>query len=203
MDNLEQHQREAVEKIARLYDDEPTHSKQVARLALNIFDELKGRLHQYGDYERRLLEFGCLLHDIGYHVCADKHNKHAYDMILRADLGVLTDIEKEIIANLARYHRGKPPKKKHECFESLPDNKTRKLVKDLGAMIRIADGLDRSHTDAIQKIKIVVDEFDAKVTFVLYCRSVSCQAELYGAGKKKDLFEDHFTVNVGFIVQQF
>lgn len=203
MDKLEQLQRKSIEKMSRLYDDEPTHSKQVTKLALNIFDELNSRLFNYTDFERRYLEYGSLLHDIGYYVSADKHNKHAYDLIVKADMPVFTDVDKSIIGNIARYHRGKIPRKKHDNFESLPDSRTKKLVKALSAIIRIADGLDRSHTDVISKIKIVVDEFDSKVTFVLYSRSITCPAELYGANKKKDLFENHFNVNVDFLIQQY
>ena len=108
-----------------------------------------------------------------------------------------------IIANLARYHNSKPPKDKHQNFACIKDDSTKVLIKNLSAFLRIADGLDRSHTDAVKDIKCLIDRFTSTCAFILSVKGGHCSAELYGANKKKDLFEQQFNLDVKFIVQGF
>jgi exopolyphosphatase/guanosine-5'-triphosphate,3'-diphosphate pyrophosphatase len=59
----------------------------------------------------------------------------------------------EIIANVARYHRGAEPKKKHEGFGGLDANDQLR-VRQMAAVLRIAGGLDRSHNQIIRSVQI-------------------------------------------------
>ncbi len=96
--------RQEVLALAEHYDFEDGHSFQDARLALLLFDQtydLHGLTDEYAD----LLEFAAILHDIGYWYDYEDHHKHAYRMIMEADLPALTPREKAIVANIARYHR--------------------------------------------------------------------------------------------------
>jgi len=77
-----------------------------------------------------------------------RHHKHAYYLIKRADLAGLTADEIEMIANLARYHRRALPRRKHATQQALPGN-NRRTLEVLSALLRIADGLDRSHFSVI------------------------------------------------------
>lgn len=201
MNKLEQLQKETVEHLVSKYDNEPTHCRHVTKLALIIFDDLSGILHNYGKTERNYLEYAGLLHDVGYHLSYDKHNKNSYKLLMQCEMPGFTREEQELIANIARYHTGKPPKEKHANFKDILDSKTKKLIKELSAFLRIADGLDRSHTDVIQNIKCIVERDFNTCTFILYARSMSCPAELYGANKKKNLFEDHFNMTVDFKIE--
>jgi exopolyphosphatase/guanosine-5'-triphosphate,3'-diphosphate pyrophosphatase len=198
---LEQVREEAVELLIRKYENEPSHVRQVTKLALKIFDCLKGKLHSYGEYERNLLKYGSLLHDTGYYIEAEKHNKHAYKLIMQEKMAGIMPEEKEIIANIARYHRGGTPKNKHKNFAEIVKKSDKDLIRALSAMVRIADGLDRSHTDAIKEIDCTICQDTRQCTFILTPRSINIPAELYGANKKKNLFEDYFGVDVSFTIQ--
>lgn len=201
MTTLETVQEKTINNILSKYENDPTHVKQVTRLALIIFDELKGILHNYSDYERTLLRDGGLLHDIGWYVNADKHNQGSYSMIMKDSMPGFSQEEKEIVANLARYHTGKPPKPDHKNLETITSKKTLELIKTLSAFLRIADGLDRSHTEVIKDIKCKIDKESRTCTFILHSKSSNCSIELYGAGKKKNLFEEFFGYDVEFVVK--
>jgi exopolyphosphatase/guanosine-5'-triphosphate,3'-diphosphate pyrophosphatase len=123
------------------------HAQQVARLSLNIFDQTRS-VHGMGDKEREWLEYGALLHDVGVHISYERHHRHSYYLIKNGDLRGFDPQEIEVIALIARYHRQATPKKSHEGYGDLK-GPLRKTVKMLSAMVRLAEGLDRSHAQAL------------------------------------------------------
>lgn len=128
------------------------HAQQVAKLALSIFDQTRSA-HGLSDREREWLEYGALLHDIGVHISYEKHHRHSYYLIKNGDLRGFDPVEIEIIALLGRYHRQGKPKKSHEGYGALP-GKLRRTVRTLAAMVRLAEGLDRSHAQALAGIDL-------------------------------------------------
>ncbi len=128
------------------------HAQQVARLALNVFDQTRS-VHGLGDREREWLEFAALLHDIGVHISYERHHRHSYYLIKNGDLRGFAPEEIEIIALIARYHRQAVPKKGHEGYGDL-SGALRRAVKALSAMVRLAEGLDRSHAQALAGIDL-------------------------------------------------
>jgi exopolyphosphatase/guanosine-5'-triphosphate,3'-diphosphate pyrophosphatase len=128
------------------------HAQHVARLALAIFDQTRS-VHGLGDREREWLEYGALLHDIGMHISYERHHRHSYYLIKNGDLRGFEPQEIEAIALIARYHRQGTPKKSHEGYSDLP-GAVRRAVKALAAMVRLAEGLDRSHAQALAGIDL-------------------------------------------------
>ena len=128
------------------------HAQQVARLALNIFDQTRS-VHGLGDREREWLEFGALLHDVGVHISYERHHRHSYYLIKNGDLRGFDPQEIEVIALIARYHRQATPKKSHEGYGDLKGAQ-RRTVRVLSAMVRLAEGLDRSHAQALAGIDL-------------------------------------------------
>ena len=183
--------------LGRSYSFEEGHSLQDARLAVRLFD-LTADLHRLDDEWRDLLYCAALLHDIGYAQGYESHHKTAYKLISKACLPGLTDREGQIVANIARYHRGAQPKLEHEGFAAL-DADDREAVEKLGAILRLADGLDRSHTDAVQDLEVWLD--GARLVVLVDC-PLGCEAEIL-AGEKKgrwlgDLFGLQVEVRSGF-----
>jgi exopolyphosphatase/guanosine-5'-triphosphate,3'-diphosphate pyrophosphatase len=128
------------------------HAQQVARLALNIFDQTRS-VHRLSDREREWLEYGALLHDVGVHISYERHHRHSYYLIKNGDLRGFDPQEIEIIALIARYHRQATPKKSHEGYGDLKGS-ARQTVKVLSAMVRLAEGLDRSHAQALAGVDL-------------------------------------------------
>ena len=160
------------------------HSTHVAGMALQFFDEFKNELN-LEESDRELLEYATLMHDIGYYISYRKHHKHALYIIRHADLRGFTEDEIDIMANVARYHRRSTPSKGHFLYKKL-EKPLRKKVKNLAAFLRIADGLDRSHYQNVQKLEI--DNREDKI--LLYIKTMGDpELEIWGATRKADLLQ--------------
>jgi exopolyphosphatase / guanosine-5'-triphosphate,3'-diphosphate pyrophosphatase len=126
------------------------HNLQTARLAVRLFD-VTASLHSFGAREREWLEYAALLHDVGYSIHYRSHHKHSYYLIASAGLAGFGQEEIEIIAHVARYHRGAGPKSKHATFAALRPWQ-QKTVRRLAVLLRIADALDRTHASRVHEI---------------------------------------------------
>jgi exopolyphosphatase/guanosine-5'-triphosphate,3'-diphosphate pyrophosphatase len=178
---------ERVRQFARRCRSNERHCAHVASLATAMFDQLR---EPYGMPEegRDVLLAATLLHDVGYLINHAKHHKHAYHLIMHAELGGFSAREVELIANVARYHRRAFPKKSHENFARLdPDDQ--RLVRQLAGILRVADGLDRTHTQAVSGVRCEVSAHRARVA-VLSPRSP--RVELWDAERKAGLFQQAF-----------
>jgi exopolyphosphatase/guanosine-5'-triphosphate,3'-diphosphate pyrophosphatase len=116
------------------------------------------------------------------------HHIHSYDMLIHAELPTLTHREVELIANIARYHRGPAPRASHANFHHLGDDDQR-LVRHLAGILRVADGLDRLHTQNVTGVTVEVES--EWVRFEAHAEE-DPTVNLEFARKKADLFEDAF-----------
>ncbi len=138
---------ETVLATAETYRYEADHARQVTRLALRLFDETRP-MHRLGAEARFLLRCGALLHDIGWIEGQKGHHKASLRLILETDRLPFNERERLIIGSIARYHRGALPKDKHEHFAALsPVDQWR--VSILAGLLRVADGLDRTHRSVV------------------------------------------------------
>jgi len=129
------------------------HATHVAQLCLAMFDQTRG-VHGLGDAEREWLEYAALLHDIGVHISYERHHRHSHYLIRNGGLRGFEPVEVDIIALIARYHRQAVPKKSHEEYAALRGT-ARQTVRTLAAMVRLAEGLDRSHSQAVSAVDFV------------------------------------------------
>lgn len=134
------------------YDEEPSHSDHVAKLALQLFDGLAS-WHGLGGRERDLLDGAALLHDIGWSQTPDGrgHHKQSARLITQQAWKGFSPGEVKMVATIARYHRKSPPKPEHAEFHALPAGAQR-TVMILGGLLRVADALDRTHTQKIARL---------------------------------------------------
>lgn len=186
-------QRDLILALARRYDFEESHALQDERLALRLFDEM-ARLgfHRLAE-QRCLLSYAALLHDIGYVEGYEAHHKTAFRLISTATIPGLTPREQTLIAHIARYHRGSTPDPtKHAAFAALPPE-DRGLIEQLGAILRFADGLDRSHTNAVHDLRC---ELDGDRLIVMLIPGVGDETERWAGAKKARWLEAVFGVSV-------
>jgi len=179
--------RDAVLEFAASCHVDEEHARHVARLALLIFETV-ARPFKFGEKEARILEAAALLHDIGYFINYSAHHKHSYHLIRHADLFGFTPRERELVANVARYHRKSLPKKKHEEFMRLsaPD---RELVSRLGGILRLADGLDRRRTGSVATLDCLLSPGKLRIRLA---GADDLSVELFGGKIKGDLFQEAF-----------
>jgi len=178
--------------LARRCHIPEVHSLHVAGLALRLFDQTSS-LHGMGPTERDWLEYAAVLHDSGYLINPRQHHKHAYYLIKNSDLDGLTAEEIDVVANVARYHRRALPSLKHEPFAKLPP-RLKRVVKILASLLRISDGLDRTHFSVVQTIDVTV----GKTVLVQAVVSGDAEMELWAAKNRADLFEQVFRRRVEF-----
>ncbi len=172
---------------------ERNHALQVAKLALDIFRPL-ARPFNLGEREKRILEAAAILHDVGYFINYSSHHKHSYHLIRHADLFGFTPRERELIANVARYHRKALPKKKHDQFMRLSVD-DRKTVSRLGGILRLADGLDRSRTGMVSLLEPI---FSPSRLLLRLEGSGDLSVEIFGGSAKSDLFREAFDLKLVF-----
>ncbi len=186
--------RQSVLEFARSCRFDEPHSRHVAGMALAIFDAMAKEFHLKKP-ERRMLEAAAYLHDIGYFISYNSHHKHSYHLIRHADLFGFTPQEREMIAQIARYHRKSLPKKKHVEFLRMSE-KDQQTVCRLGGILRLTDGLDRRRSCLVEMVELVRsgDVFRMKL---LGTEDIS--VEIFGGNAKKDLFEKAFGGNIVFV----
>lgn len=196
--HLSELRRRSVLKLMDLMDEDPRHSQEVTRLALQLFDEIAG-WHGLGDDSREVLEAAALLCNIGLFVSHAGHHKHSYYIIRNSEqLTGFTDRELELIAQVARYHRKSMPKPSHEAFAALPPE-DQERVRTLAGLLRVAIGLDRNHAGKVERVHSRAaaggpDRLAATGERPLVIEVVSkdgedVSLELYAASQRKDLLQ--------------
>ncbi|AFZ37674.1 Ppx/GppA phosphatase [Stanieria cyanosphaera PCC 7437] len=185
-------------KIAHKYQVNLDFSERVANFALSIFDQTKEILHNWGSLERELLWSAAILHNCGIYISHSSHHKHSYYLIRNAEILGFNELELELIANIARYHRKSKPKKKHEAYQKIPSKESQLIIKQLSAILRLAVALDRRQKGAIAKVKCTYNQ-DTKILYLNLIASElgdDCALELWSLDYKKVVFEEEYGIKV-------
>jgi exopolyphosphatase / guanosine-5'-triphosphate,3'-diphosphate pyrophosphatase len=182
--------------VGRKFNYDEAHSLQIAAIAEKIFDRL-ATIYDLPRHDRTLLSAAALLYDIGYAVAHSEYHKHSLYLIKHAELTGFSEPERCVIANVARYHRGKMPTEKHPEFAVLSET-DKKTVWRLGAILRLADGLDKSCESSVESIEITSNGRD--LLFEIEC-ATDCDFEI--AQEKAAMFEQTFDCRVIFMCRPF
>jgi exopolyphosphatase/guanosine-5'-triphosphate,3'-diphosphate pyrophosphatase len=190
--------RRSIHQLAERCDDDPAHSAHVARLAVELFDGL-APLHGLDQTAREYLEAGALLANVGLVVAHSKHHLHAYYVVRNSELAGLTDLEIEIIAQVARYHRKSEPKASHPEYAAL-DARNQALVRALAGILRVAIGLDRSHRGHVAGVHV---ELRGKRVVVIVEAEPGADIglELHAANERKSLLEQVLDRRVDLVLR--
>jgi exopolyphosphatase/guanosine-5'-triphosphate,3'-diphosphate pyrophosphatase len=158
---------------------------------LQLFDETRN-LHGLGLEHRLLLEVAALLHDIGTVLSASDHHKHTHYLLSASPLVGLSDNQRAIVANVARYHRKSEPKPQHDAYRVLP-SRDRVVVSKLAAILRLADALDNQHAAKVSTF--TVDYKKPRLTLRLQGEG-DLLLEKWALAKKSAMFEEVFSCKV-------
>ena len=185
-------------KIAQKYHVDLEYGERVAGFASSIFDQLRGKLHDWNEAEKELLWSAAILHNSGVYVSHSSHHKHSYYLIRNAELLGFTELELELIANIARYHRKSKPKKKHQPYHDLPHKQYQIMVRQLSAILRLAVALERRNKGAIAGVECEYDSSKNKLHFRLHPSETGdkCSLELWNLSYKKEAFEEEFNLEL-------
>ncbi len=182
-----------VQAVGKRFGYEEAHAHQIANLAEKIFDGL-AQDYKMNRHHRTLLSAAALLHDTGYHIAHESHHKHSLYLIKHSELTGFSEAERNIIANIARYHRGAFPKERHIDFIALA-LEDRELVWKLGSILRIADALDRRYDS---RVKDLICEHKGDVVNIHLKSETECEREIEAAIQKSEMFEIGFECKLNF-----
>jgi len=177
--------------LGRKYHFDEAHGRHVAHHCMTIFDALV-KEHGMNRRQRIILETSAILHDIGTYIRASAHQKHGQYIVSNSDIFGIHGEELNIIANVINYHRGDPPSQSDIEYIQL-QREDRILVLKMASILRVADALDRGHTQQIKKITVerrhetVVLHVDGAYDLTL---------EMMGLEEKGKMFQEVFGYKV-------
>lgn len=188
LDSIRAH---SVDAVAVRYGENVVHARQATDISLRIFDATT-TLHEFGSSERDVLEAGAMLHNIGRFVGHGAHHKHSYYLVRNSEqLAGFNEHERELIAQVARYHRKSAPKQTHAAFAALSAHDQR-VVSVLSGMLRIGIALDRTYRNVAADVQ--VDCTAEGVKIVVFGDDL--ELELFAANERKGLLEAAFDTTV-------
>ena len=176
---------ESVEGLAARCNWAEGHARKVASLALTLFDATAA-VHGLDAADRDLLEHAALLHDIGEHVSSSGHHRHGAYLVRNGQLRGFAPDEIELLAAVVRWHRRGEPRVSDDF--PLLDADAMARVRVLAALLRVADGLDRSREGIVADISVSV----APSLVLIRPRTVDGtdpELEVWGARRKRALLE--------------
>lgn len=180
----------SVFQLGRACGFDEAHARNVVRLSQQLFDDaFQLGLHELGEWERDLLEYAALLHDIGSFLSYSAHREHSYYFIRNADLLGFDQTEIAIVAATALFHGKSLPQIKNPEFAEL-DKRSRKIVRCLCVFLRMAESLDRSHAGAVTHVRLLRTTTD--VLRLEVTATSPCQLELWGVKRHESAFEQIF-----------
>ncbi|OPX65030.1 MULTISPECIES: Ppx/GppA phosphatase family protein [unclassified Methanoregula] len=162
------------------------HARTVTTLVLELFDSAKDLgLHDIGDNERELVEYATFLHDIGSFISYTNHHAHSYYIIKNSELLGFDEREITFMANIARFHRKRAPRKKDPEIMDL-EPREREVLRILSTFVRLGESLDRSHTALIQHVRF--SHADKETVHLDVIARGDCQLEIWGVEAEKKEF---------------
>jgi exopolyphosphatase / guanosine-5'-triphosphate,3'-diphosphate pyrophosphatase len=188
--------RAAVEEFAKNCGVDLQHARQVSRIAGSLWEQLTAPLKLKAD-DRELIELAAMLANVGYLINFEGHHKHSYHLILNSELPGFERRQLQVLANVARYHRGSRPKTKHENYQELTAEDQGRVC-GLAAILRLALALDRTHQQNVGEVKAHLRDEDVRI--IIQAQG-DAGVDLWAAERKVELFEKVFGRNVRFSEQ--
>lgn len=186
--------RRSVVQLGRSCRIDEVHALVIVGLAAQLFDSSReAGLHQYSDQERNLLLYAAYLHDIGNFISFSDHHLHSSYIIRHAELLGFDQNEVAIMAEIARYHRKKPPRKKDQVF-GLYDAVLQDMIRTLALFLRLAEHLDRTHAGLVRGARFEKGT-DGLVALILEGRG-DCTLEVWGVRSDMAAFRKVFRLGL-------
>lgn len=179
----------SAQAVGEKYRYDSNHANTVKEFGLIIFEKTK-KIHGLGEKEKLLLQVACLLHDIGKYINTKNHYYHSYFLIKNTDIIGLNSEEIEIAAQIAMYHGKEVPSLRSDTFSRLTTSQ-RAIVSKLVAIIRMADALDRSHSQKFKSLEVSVQKDGVEIKG---STDKDCGLEQWTFARKSRFFEEVFGI---------
>ncbi|MCX7791810.1 MAG: CHAD domain-containing protein [Chloroflexaceae bacterium] len=141
-----------VKELLDTYRVDVAHARQVADLALALFDAVAER-YELLPAQRRLLEIGALLHNVGMTTDPPEHHLVGRDIVFYQEIGDLSPRERAVVACMVAFHRKKVRPELEPAYLALGRRGQRDALR-LSAILRVADGLDYSQSQTTRLLAV-------------------------------------------------
>lgn len=183
---------DTIRQIFSDYHVEELHARQVAALADSLLRRTRKAL-QSSAADRDVLRLASLFHDIAYASDPVNHETAAVDILQGLDLPGLDVATRNLIAGIVLLHRKDwEAALDHPVFASA-DARERALR--LGAVLRLADGLDHGHIQDSAVTSVRVEAGTVHVTI----EGVAYRGNIASARRKTDLWMHAFGRDLHFL----
>ncbi len=178
------------QNISKRYRGSKKRSETLEKIALTIFDSMK-KVHGLGKRERLLLQISTILHDCGKYISMVSLGECSYSIIMATEIIGLSHTEREIVANVVKYN--------HLEFDYYGENESLSVLNEdsyiktakLTAILRLANGLDRTHKQKFRNVKIALKDEDLIITVDTEA-DITLEKGLFGA--RADFFREVYHI---------
>lgn len=155
--NFEQDILACAQDINKRYHSGEKRTKERERNALTLFDALK-KIHGLSRRDRLLLQLAAILCDCGRYISLANSGESSYNIVIATEMIGLSHLERKIVAYIVKYVN-----EPFEYYESLGKNTTLTQasylrIAKLTAILRLAEGLDVSHKEKCEQIKVTIKD---------------------------------------------
>ena len=177
------------QNVSKRYRGNRKRGDTLEQIALNIFDSTR-KIHGLEKRERLLLQLSTILHDCGKYISMVNLGECSYSIIIATEIIGLSHLEREIVANVVKYNH-----LEFDYYEAMNINTMDKesylKIAKLTAILRLANGLDRSHKEKFKNIKITLKEEKLLIT-VDTQEDITLEKGLFDA--RADFFEEVYNI---------
>jgi CHAD domain-containing protein len=173
----------STDALCTKYANENAHTEHVTALALQLFDRTRSWL-KLPAADRPLLEAAGRLHDVGYKIDPVRHAHVSTQIVARDGLKGFDETSRSRVAEIMSLHSGK-----------WDARAVSRRARQLGAYLRVADGLDYSHVQDAAIVSVCRTRHKVLV-------SVRCTAFPYNvvrANQKADLWRSVQPLSIEFV----
>ena len=176
--------------ISKRYMGSRKRSETLEHIALTIYDSMK-KVHGLGKRERLLLRIATLLHDCGKYISLVNLGECSYNIIMSTEIIGLSHVEREIVANVVKYNHID-----FDYYEAMgrDGSMTKKeylTIAKLTAILKIANGLDRSHKQKFKNVRTALKDEQLIIT-VDASLDITLEKGLFS--KRAEFFEEVYSV---------
>ncbi len=177
-------------ETSKRYKGSQERAKTLSLIALQIFDSMK-RIHGMKDRERLLLLLCAILHDCGKYISMQNLSECSYNIIKSTEIIGLSAREREIVANVVRFNHTDFIYYEESEANGLLNREDYMIVTKLTAILRLANGLDRSHKKKFTDVRIRLREGQLQIN-VSAKKDITLEKGLFS--KRAGFFEEVFSV---------
>lgn len=178
-------------ELSKRFAIDQVHAAHVEYLCRMLFASIREE-YDIDPRHEVLLRAAARLHESGMYLGSSGYHKHTMYIVLNSELFGLSRRGLLLASLVARYHRRASPKPTHQGYASLT-REERVLVRQLAAILRVADALDRSRT---QRVREIVCDLDDRHFTISVPRVTDLSIEQLAIKQKGPLFEEIFGMQV-------